>query len=110
VNLITDVATNPVNKDDSKVLHERLDKLKEKTPELEELHFDGAYGSLENDKKFEQHDITPVETGVRGKKPAVDIEVEQESETEYMVRFPFQEVKSKRTKTRYKATFALSYL
>jgi len=26
----------------TKVLHQRLDTLKEKTPELEELHFDGA--------------------------------------------------------------------
>ena len=90
-----------------KTLHERLDKLKEKTPELEELHFDGAYGSSENDKKFEQHDITPVEAGVRDKKPAVDIEVEQILETEYTVRCTSQEVKSKRTKTRYKAIFAL---
>jgi len=108
INLITDVATNSVNKDDSKVVHERLDTVKEKTPELEELHFDGAYGSSENDKKFEQHDITPVETGVRGRKPAVKIEVEQVSETDYSVTCPLQKVRSKPTKTRYKATFALS--
>jgi len=108
INLITDVATNSVNKDDSKVVHERLDTVKEKTPELEELHFDGAYGSSENDKKFEQHGITPVETGVRGRKPAAKIEVEQVSETDYSVTCPLQKVRSKPTKTRYKATFALS--
>ncbi len=57
VNLITDVSTNPVNKDDSKVLNKRLDTIKEKSPELNELHFDGAYGSTENDKKCEKNGI-----------------------------------------------------
>jgi len=108
INLITDASTNPVNKDDSKVLHERLYTIKEKAPDLKELHFDGAYGSSGNDKKFEQHDITPVETGVRGKKPAVKIEVEQISETGYTVSCPHQKVKSKPTSKRYKAIFDIS--
>ena len=105
VNLITDVSINPVNKDDSKVLHERLDKLKEKTPELEELHFDGAYGSEENDKKLEKYNITPVQTGVRGKKASVEIEVEQKSDTEYIVHCPLQDVTSMPTRKRHKAIF-----
>ena len=45
----------------------------EKTPDLNELHFDGAYGSSDNDKKCEQHGITPVQTAVRGPKPAVEM-------------------------------------
>ena len=73
VNPITDVSTNALNKDDSRVLNERLERIKEKTPDLKELHFDGAYRSSGTDKKFEQHKITPVQTAVRGTKPAIDI-------------------------------------
>lgn len=105
VNLITDVSVNPVNKDDSKVLNERLDNIKEKTPDLEELHFDAAYGSSENDKKFEQHDITPVQTAVKGTRAAVEIEIEKRSESEYTVSCPLQSVKSERTRKRHKASF-----
>jgi hypothetical protein len=108
VNLITDVSTNPLNKDDSKVLNERFDTLKEKTPDLNELHFDGAYGSTENDKEFEQHDITPVQTAVRGAKPAVEIEIEKVSETEYTVSCPLQSVPSEPTRIRQKAQFDLA--
>jgi hypothetical protein len=108
INLITDVSTNPVNKDDSRVLNERLDTIKEKTPDLKELHFDGAYGSTDNDKKFEKHKITPVQTAVRGTKPAVDIKIEKVSETEYTVSCPLQCVQSEPTRKRYKAAFDLA--
>jgi len=108
VNLINDVAINPVNKDDSKVLNERIDTIKEKTPELNELHFDGAYGSTENDKKFEKHKITPVQTAVRGAKPAVDMKIEKVSETQYTVSCPLQSVTSEPTRKRHKAIFDLA--
>jgi hypothetical protein len=108
VNLITDISTNPLNKDDSKVLNERLDTIKEKTPELKELHFDGAYGSSDNDKKFEKHKITPVQTAVRGAKPAVAMNIEKVSETEYTVSCPLQSVHSEPTRKRHKAAFDLA--
>ena len=108
LNLITDVSIHPVNKDDSKVLDERLDTLKEKTPELEELHFDGAYGSTENDKKCEQNSITAVQTAVRGPKPAVEITIEKISETAYSVSCPHQTVTSAPTRKRHKAVFDLA--
>jgi hypothetical protein len=108
VNLISDVSTNPVNKDDSKVLNERLDTIKEKSPDLNELHFDGAYGSTENDKKLEQHEITPVQTAVKGAKPGVDMKIEKVSETEYTVSCPLQSVQSEPTRKRHKATFDLA--
>ena len=108
INLITDVSTNPLNKDDSKVLHERLDTIKEKIPDLKELHFDGAYGSTDNDKKFEQHKITPVQTAVRGAKHAVDMNIEKVSETEYTVSCPLQSVQSEPTRKRHKAIFYLA--
>lgn len=108
LNLITDVSLHPVNKDDSKVLGERLDTLKEKTPELEELHFDGAYGSTENDKKCEKHTITPVQTAVRGPKPTVEMTIEKVSETEYTVSCSQQTVTSAPTRKRHKAVFTLA--
>jgi len=108
VNLITDISTNPINKDDSKVLNNRLDTIKEKSADLNELHFDGAYGSTENDKKFEQHEIAPVQTAVRGATPGVDIEIEKVSETEYKVSCPLQSVTSEPTRKRHKAIFDLA--
>lgn len=108
LNLITDVSVHPVNKDDSKVLHERLDTLKEKTPELEELHFDGAYGSSDNDRKCEQHGITPVQTAVRGPKPAVEMSIEKISDKAYTVSCPQQTVTSAPTRKRHKAVFDLA--
>jgi hypothetical protein len=108
LNLITDVSVHPVNKDDSKVLGERLDTLKEKTPELEELHFDGAYGSSDNDKKCEKNGITAVQTAVRGPKPAVEMTIEKVSETAYTVSCPQQMVTSAPTRKRHKAVFNLA--
>jgi len=108
LNLITDVSVHPANKDDSKVLEERVEKLKEKTPELRELHFDGAYGSSENDGKFERAGITPVQTGIRGPKPAVEIKIEKVAEKTFTVSCPKQSVTSTPTRKRHKAVFMLS--
>ena len=108
VNLLTDVAVNPNNKDDSQVLSKRLDKIKQKTPDLAELHFDGAYGSSANDQKFEEYGITPIQTAVRGKQAAVPIEIEQVSNNEYIVSCPQQKVNSQSTRKRYKAEFDLN--
>lgn len=47
--LVTDIAVNPNNMDDSQILNQRADKMKEKTPELEEMHTDGGYGSQSPD-------------------------------------------------------------
>lgn len=108
INLITDVSVNPNNKDDSKILNERIDRLKEKTPELDELHFDGAFGSSENDKKCEEHTITQVQSDIRGRETAVPIEIEQTGEDEYIVSCPYQKVGSKKSRKRYKAEFYLT--
>lgn len=108
INLITDVDVNPNNIDDSKVLNKRIDKLKEKTPDLNELHFDGAYGSIDNDRKFDKYNINPIQTGVRGKNAAVDIKIDQISESQYLASCPKQKVKSEKARKRLKAKFDLS--
>lgn len=105
VNLITDVAVCSNNTDDSKILNERIEPIKEKTPDLNELHTDGAYGSEDNDKKMEELDITHVQTAVRGRKAEVSIQIEEVSDGQYTVKCPHQSVSSQKTKTRYKACF-----
>ena len=103
--LITDVAVRSNNTDDSEILNDRLEPIVEKTPDLEELHTDGAYGSEANDKKMEELEITHVQTAVRGKKAEVSMEIEEVCEGDYTVKCPKQTVHSQKTKTRYKACF-----
>jgi len=105
VNLITDIAVYPNNVDDSRILQDRLDRLKEKTPDLEELHFDGAYGSEANDRKLESYGIRPVQTGIRGKREAVTLEIEKVGAQGYEVSCPHQKVAAQKVRKRYKAVF-----
>jgi len=107
INLITDVAINPNNKDDCKVIGERIDLIKAKTPDLDEIHFDGTYGSSDNDEKFKSQNILPIQTAVRGAKAEVELDIKQNSETEYEVSCPHQKVKSSVAQKRHKATFDL---
>lgn len=108
INLVTDVAVNPNNIDDSQVLGERLDSIKQKTPDLEELHFDGGFGSSANDEKFDNYGITPIQTAIRGRQSAVTIEIEPVSEHEYQVSCPQQTVTSQPTRRRHKAQFDIT--
>lgn len=112
LNLLTDVSVEPNNTDDSDILNERLDGMKEKTPDLKELHTDGGYGSEDNDKKMEKHKINHIQTAVRGKESEVAIEISQlparESggeENKYSVSCPQQKVLSQPTCKRHKACF-----
>jgi len=105
LNLITDVSVDSNNTDDSAILNNSIEKIKNKTPDLEELHTDGAYGSSENDIKMEESGITHVQTAVRGSTPDVKMEIDEVSEEEYTVHCPTQTVTAKKTKKRYKASF-----
>ena len=88
MNLITDLAVEPNNTNDSDILNNRIDFPKEKTPDLKELHTDGAYGSEDNDKKFEELGITHIQTAVRGRKNKVDLKIEETKEGKYEVTCP----------------------
>ena len=105
LNLITDVAVFSNDTDDSKILNERVEPIKEKTPDLNELHTDGAYGSEDNDKKMEELEITHVQTAVRGRKAEVSMEIEEVSDGQYTVNCPHQSVSSAKARKRYKACF-----
>jgi hypothetical protein len=109
VNLITDISVHKNNKDDSKELTDRIDVIKEKTPDLTELHFDGAYGSEDNDVKFEKHNITPIQTAIRGRQSGgVEITIEQTKKDQYIVNCPNQSAEAEFVKKRFKAEFNLS--
>lgn len=105
INLITDVSVNPNNVDDAKVLGDRIDILTHKTPNLKELHTDGAYGNSLNDNKFEELEIEHIQTAIRGRKSDVAIEIIEQSENEFVVNCPLQSVTSKTTKKKFKCLF-----
>ncbi len=107
LNLLTDVSVHANNVDDSVILEERLETLKEKTPELDELHTDGAYAGSETDRKMNDLEVRHVVTGVRGVEREVKMEIiaPKENNQIYQVCCPTQTVSSQATKTRYKACF-----
>jgi len=108
LNLITDIAVCPNNTDDSAILNKRLEHIKEKTPDLKELHTDGDCGNEQNDEDMEELKITHVQTAVRGRKAEVAMEIEEVSDDEYIICCPHQRVSSEKTRTCYKACFDLA--
>lgn len=110
VQLITDISVNPNNIDDSQILNGRVDKIKEKTPEINEMHTDGGYGSQESDKKFEELEITHITTAVRGRESEIEKKIEQISGSPdvYTVECPFQKLQSSPTKKRHKVRFDMN--
>ncbi len=110
VQLITDIAVNPNNIDDTQILYNRIDKIKEKTPELNEMHTDGGFGSEDNDKKFKALKITQITTAVRGRESEIEKKIEQtgQSPDVYTVECPHQTAVSTPTKQRYKVRFDLN--
>ena len=110
IQLITDIAVNPNNIDDSVILYDRIDTIKEKTPELNEMHTDGGFGSEDNDKKFEALKITQITTAVRGRESEIEKKIGQtgQSPDVYTVECPHQTAVSTPTKQRYKVRFDLN--
>ena len=108
--LITDIAVNPNNIDDPQILYNRIDKIKEKTPEINEIHTDGGFGSEDNDKKLEALKITQITTAVRGRESEIEKKIGQtgQSPDVYMVECPHQTAVSTPTKQRYKVRFDLN--
>jgi hypothetical protein len=109
IQLLTDIAVNPNNIDDSVILNERIDIIKEKTPELSELHTDGGYGSEGNDQKLAELEITQITTAVRGRESEIEKKIEQNSQSPgaYTVKCPHQTAESTPTRQRHKVRFDL---
>lgn len=107
LNLLNDIAVESNNTDDSTILNKRIEPIKEKTPELEELHTDGAYGSSDNDEKMEEAEVTHVQTAVRGRTAAVSMVIDKNDndDEEYVVSCPHQTVTAQKGNKRFKACF-----
>jgi hypothetical protein len=105
LNLITDVAVAPNTTDDSTILNERIDTMVKKTPDLEELHTDGGYGSSDNDRKLLEHEIVQAQTAIRGRQAAVEMKIDKKDDSAFIVSCPAQTVTAEETKTRQKACF-----
>ena len=76
--LIVDVAVAPNNQEDSRILHERLPAMHEKTPELRELHTDAGYGSEDNDLRQAGLGIEAVQTAIRGRVAQAPMRIERD--------------------------------
>lgn len=107
VNLITDIVVEQNNVDDSVLLEERLPVMREKTPELKELHTDGGYASEQNDEKLAEAKIAHIATAIRGRAAGVNMTIDETGEQQYVVTCPQQQkTESGRVRKRFKAVFA----
>jgi len=71
IQLITKVQVAPNNVDDGQLLAEALPNLKERTS-IETMTTDGGYGSEVSDDALQKHEVTLIQTAIRGAQPAAD--------------------------------------
>jgi hypothetical protein len=69
--LITKVQVEPNNTDDARMLVEALPNLKERT-DLDTIYTDGGHGSPQADEALTEHQVTQVQTAIRGRTPNPD--------------------------------------
>jgi len=67
--LIVKVQVEPNNTDDAAMLEEAIPDLKART-DVKEMHNDGGYNSPNVDTAMQQHEVTQVQTAIRGAKPS----------------------------------------
>jgi len=67
--LIVKVQVEPNATDDANMLEEALPDLKTRT-DVKEMHNDGGYNSKAVDETMQQHQVTQVQTAIRGAKPS----------------------------------------
>lgn len=107
--LVTDVAVAPNNRDDSRILHDRLPAMKEKTPDLVELHTDATYGSEDNDELEAELGIAQVQTAIRGHVSPAPMRIDRDENGGFQIRcFAGHTVQGQPTPTRFKAAFPAS--
>jgi hypothetical protein len=107
--LVTDVVVAPNNRDDSRILHDRLPAMKEKTPDLEELHTDATYGSEDNDGLEAELGIAHVQTAIRGHVSPAPIHIERDESGRFRICCSAGHVVwGEPTPTRLKAAFPAS--
>ena len=110
LNLVTTLALDTNNTDDSIILEDKIDQMKDATPDLEEAHIDGGFGSEGVDIKAEKHNINLIQTAVKGITPKVPIAVQGNEQEGFTVNCPNQEhppVIAKKAKKNWMADFNL---
>lgn len=108
--LIVDLALGPNNEDDSKILTERLPLMHAKTPDLQELHTDGAYGCTASDEIMAELKISHVQTAFRGRSSQAPAEIISLEEGRFQVRCAAgHTVEAVSTRKRYKAQFQAAW-
>lgn len=108
--LVTDVEVAPNNEDDGGILHERLPEMHRKTPELRELHTDGAYGSAANDRRQAELGIEAVQTGICGIVPRAPMRIERDEAGSLQVRCAAgHTVAGQPTRLHHKAEFTAAH-
>ena len=107
VQLVTDVDVAANTTSDAQFVQRGAERWKGKTPDLDEMHTDGNYGSEENDKLLGKLKITHVQTGVKGRCAKVLIKIDEVDEEQqiYEVRCPKQSAVVEPTASRFKASF-----
>jgi len=71
IQLITKVQVAPNNVDDGQLLAEALPNLKERNA-LETMITDGGYGSEVSDDALQEHEVTLIQTAIRGVQPSAN--------------------------------------
>jgi hypothetical protein len=111
LNLVTNLAVETNNTDDSVILENALDKMKELTPDVNEFHQDGGFGSEQVDKKAAQAKITLIQTAIKGRNSEVPISIEGDEKIGFTVNCPnpkHRVVKASKARKRYQAEFDLT--
>lgn len=111
LNLVTAIDASSNNTDDTTFLEENLEQMVERTPDLEELHGDGGFGSERIDALAATTDVAIIQTAVKGRSAEVPISIQGEEAQGFVADCPHEEqpsVKATATNKNYKASFDLS--
>ena len=107
-NLIVDIGVASNNTDDSTLLENSIEAICEIVPDIEEIHYDGGYGSDTNDEKLLEKGILGIQTAIRGRKCKVEIAIKKVGKTFEVTCQNNQKARVKKTKKRFKACFELN--
>jgi hypothetical protein len=108
--LIVDLAVAPNNQDDSRILHDRLPGMHQKTPDLCELHTDAGYPSEDNDRLQSRLGILAVQTAIRGRVAEAPFQIDRDEAGLLQVRCAAGHVVTSVSATKHlKAEFAAAH-
>jgi len=110
INLITHLNVHTNQTDDAVILAQDLEGMLEKTPDLNECHVDGGFGSQAVDAVAEKNQVTIIQTAVKGNTAKVLIEVQGNEDIGFTLTCPHPEqppAPGIKLKKSYKANFDL---